>query len=1145
MASAKITLEDKYIATDGQIFISGVQALIRLTLMQRRLDLQAGHDTAGYVSGYRGSPLGAVDTEFWRAANLVSDHHIKFQAGVNEDLAATAIWGSQQTNLFEGAKYDGVFAMWYGKGPGVDRSGDAFRHGNLAGTSPLGGVLVVAGDDPSCMSSTVASQSEVALIDAQFPVLNPSSVQDLLDFGIRGWAMSRYAGCWVSLKTTSDLMDSSATVDIGNNRHQFTIPNDFKMPADGLHIRWPDPALDQERRLRHDKLEAAKAFARKNPFDRIALDSTKPKIGIATTGKSYPEVMQTLADFGIRDGDGVRVYKIGLTWPLEPEGIRRFADGLEEIFVIEEKRPIIEPQIKELLYDMPSHNRPRIIGATNENGEELIPSYGVLTPAMIADALADRLSRYIDKPTIQSRLDFVHARTGQPSSASSTKRTPYFCSGCPHNISTLVPEGSRSLAGIGCHTMAIWMDRENSAYTHMGAEGVNWLGQAPFTETDHVFANIGDGTYFHSGLLAIRAAVAGGVNMTYKILYNDAVALTGGQPMDGPLDVPMITHQVRAEGVGRIVVVSDEPDKYPLGTKFASGTIIYHRDKLDEIQRDLRQEKGISILVYDQTCAAEKRRRRKRGIFSDPQKRVFINEAVCEGCGDCGKASNCVSLVPVETKFGRKRAIDQSSCNKDFSCLNGFCPALVTVYGGEVRKRAAIAKDKFLFPPLPDPTLPSTVKPYGIVVAGIGGTGVVTIGALLAAAAHMEQKVASLLEITGMAQKNGAVFAHLKISDESDVLHSVRLGPGAADLLLGCDLVAASGAETLAALTPGKSSAVVNQHETMTPDFLRSPDLKFPGQALINALKNATSPDRSHVLEATKFATSLLGDSIATNLFLVGYAYQLGLIPLTSTSIVAAIELNGVAIEFNKNAFAWGRQAAYDIELVQEAAGQAEDPTPDDRPLIDQFADELITYQDKAYAARYRALITRVQLAERTFKKSDLSDIVARSFFKLLAYKDEYEVARLFTESAFSNKLAAQFEGNIKLSFHLAPPWLAERDPRTGYAKKKEYGSWMMSAFKILARLKGLRGTPFDPFSRLKERQIERRLIVEFELLIDEILTSLTAKNYDIACELAKTSQSIRGFGHVKDKSITEAKAREKEIREMYLNLSIQQSAAE
>jgi indolepyruvate ferredoxin oxidoreductase len=1145
MGSAKITLEDKYTATDGRVFISGVQALTRLTLMQRRLDLQAGHNTAGYVSGYRGSPLGTVDTEFWRAAKLVSGHHIKFHAGVNEDLAATAIWGSQQTNLFEGAKYDGVFAMWYGKGPGVDRSGDAFRHGNLAGTSPLGGVLVIAGDDPSCMSSTVASQSEVALIDAQFPVLNPSSVQDLLDFGIRGWAMSRYSGCWVSLKTTSDLMDSSATVDIGNDRHEFILPTDFKMPADGLHIRWPDPALDQERRLRHDKLEAVKAFARKNPFDRIALNSKKPKIGIATTGKSYPEVMQTLADFGIGDDDGVRVYKIGLTWPLEPEGLRQFANGLEEIFVIEEKRPIIEPQIKELLYDMPPHNRPRIIGATNENGKELIPSYGILTPAMIADALADRLSLFIDKPTIQSRLDFIHARTGQSLSASSPKRTPYFCSGCPHNTSTLVPEGSRSLAGIGCHTMAIWMDRENSVYTHMGAEGVNWLGQAPFTETDHVFTNIGDGTYFHSGLLAIRAAVAGGVNMTYKILYNDAVALTGGQPMDGPLDVPMITHQVRAEGAGRIIVVSDEPDKYPLGTKFASGTTIHHRDELDEIQRDLRREKGISILVYDQTCAAEKRRRRKRGTFPDPQKRVFINEAVCEGCGDCGKASNCVSLIPVETKFGRKRAIDQSSCNKDFSCLNGFCPALVTVHGGEVRKRAAIAKGGTLFPSLPEPTLPPTVKPYGIAVAGIGGTGVVTIGALLATAAHMEGKVASLLEITGMAQKNGAVFAHLKISDNSDVLHSGRLGPGAADLLLGCDLVAASGAETLTALTPGKSSAVVNQHETMTPDFLHSPDLKFPGEALIEALKNATGTDRSHVLEATKIATSLLGDSIATNLFLVGYAYQFGLIPLTSASIEAAIELNGVAVEFNKNAFAWGRQASNDLDRVQEAAGQIDDITPDDRPLIDQFSDGLITYQDEAYAARYRALITRVQRADKALEKSDLSDIVARAYFKLLAYKDEYEVARLYTDDTFSKKLAAQFEGNIKLSLHLAPPWLAERDARTGHAKKKEYGPWMMRAFKILAKLKGLRGTPFDPFSQLQERQIERRLIVDFELLMDEILANLTAQNYDTACELAKTSQSIRGFGHVKDKSIAEAKAREKEIREIYLNSNLQQSAAE
>lgn len=1129
MASATLTLDDKYTATDGRIFISGVQALTRLTLMQRRHDLQAGHNTAGYVSGYRGSPLGTVDTEFWRASLIVEDHHVKFQAGVNEDLAATAIWGSQQTNLFEGAKYDGVFAMWYGKGPGVDRSGDAFRHGNLAGTSPLGGVLVIAGDDPSCMSSTVASQSENALIDAQFPVLNPASVQDVLDFGMRGWAMSRYAGCWVSMKTTSDLMDSSATVDIGAERHQTTVPTDFKMPPDGLHIRWPDSALDQERRLHYYKLAAATAFARANPFDRIVLDSTKPRIGIATTGKSYPEVMQTLANFGIGDDAGVRVYKIGLTWPLEREGLRKFADGLEEIFVIEEKRPIIEPQIKEILYDMPSDNRPRVIGATDESGAELIPSYGVLSPAQITEALADRLSRYIDVPAIQSRLDFVRSR--QPTSVSKSKRTPYFCSGCPHNTSTLTPEGSRTLAGIGCHTMAIWMDRDNDVYTHMGAEGANWLGQAPFTETDHVFTNIGDGTYFHSGLLALRAAVAGGVNMTYKILYNDAVALTGGQPMDGPLDVPIITRQVRAEGAGRIIVVSDEPDKYPLGAEFASGVTVHHRDELDEVQRNLRHEKGISVLVYDQTCAAEKRRRRKRGEFPDPPRRVFINEAVCEGCGDCGHASNCVSLVPVETEFGRKRAIDQSACNKDFSCLNGFCPALVTVHGGSLRKAAALADGETAFPSLPNPSLPGTALPYGIAIAGIGGTGVVTIGALLATAAHMEGKAASLLEITGMAQKNGAVFAHLRISDKGDSLHAIRLGPGAANLLLGCDLVAAAGAETLTALTPGKSSAIVNRHETMTPDFLRTPDLAFPGDELVGALQEATGSDRAHVIEATKIATALLGDSIATNLFLVGYAYQLGLIPLTAASIDAAIVLNGVAVDFNRKSFVWGRRAAHDGDQVKELAGLGVIEITENKSVVDLRADELIAYQDEAYAARYRALVERIQQAENVLGKSSLADAVARSYFKLLAYKDEYEVARLYTNGNFSKKLTAQFDGDIKLSLHLAPPWLAERDFRTGHAKKKEYGprmAWLIiRVFKVLAKFKKLRGTPFDPFGRSEERRTERRLITGYETLIEEILDHLSQNNFEKACELATVAQSIRGFGHVKEKSIAEAKAKE------------------
>jgi indolepyruvate ferredoxin oxidoreductase len=1137
MVPAKLTLEDKYTVTDGRIFISGVQALIRLTLMQRLQDLAAGDNTAGYVSGYRGSPLGTVDTEFWRAAEIVENHHVKFQAGVNEDLAATAIWGSQQTNLFEGAKYDGVFAMWYGKGPGVDRSGDAFRHGNLAGTSPLGGVLVIAGDDPSCMSSTVASQSENALIDAQFPVLNPSTVQDVLDFGMLGWAMSRYAGCWVSMKTTSELMDASATVDVGSDRISITLPTDFDMPPDGLHIRWPDSSLDQERRLRHHKLEAAKAFARANPFDRIALDSapdnfldnSRPRIGIATTGKSYPEVMQALADFGIGEDQGVRVYKIGLTWPLEPEGLRRFADGLDEIFVIEEKRPIIEPQIKEILYDLPSDNRPRVIGSVDETGRELIPSYGVLSPAQMTEVLADRLSRYINVPALQSRLNFVRGRTKTPA-ASKSKRTPYFCSGCPHNTSTLTPEGTRTLAGIGCHTMAIWMDRGNEVYTHMGAEGTNWLGQAPFTETNHVFTNIGDGTYFHSGLLAVRAAVAGGVNMTYKILYNDAVALTGGQPMDGPLDVPMITRQVRAEGVGRIVVVSDEPDKYPLGADFASGVTIHHRDELDEVQRNLRQEKGISVLVYDQTCAAEKRRRRKRGEYPDPPRRVFINEAVCEGCGDCGRASNCVSLVPVETEFGRKRAVDQSACNKDFSCLNGFCPALVTVHGGTLRKRVASVGNETVFPPLPEPKIPITTSPYGIAIAGIGGTGVVTIGALLATAAHMEGKAASLLEITGMAQKNGAVFAHLRIGDEANSLHALRLGPGSANLLLGCDLVAAAGAETLAALTPGKSSVVVNRHETMTPNFLQSPDLVFPGEELVGALKNAIGSDRAHVLEATKIATALLGDSIATNLFLVGFAYQKGLIPLNAASIDAAIDLNSVAVDFNKNAFIWGRHAAHDRDWVINLSGLGSDQKAEKKPFVETHADELIAYQNEAYADRYRALVARASQAEDAVGKSGFADAVARSYFKLLAYKDEYEVARLFTEDSFKNKLQAQFEGDIKLSFHLAPPWLADKDLRTGHAKKKEFGSWMMRIFRILAKFKNLRDTAFDPFGRSEERRTERRLITAFETLMDEVLTTLSSENFETACDLASVAQSIRGFGHVKDKSIAEAKTKEQSL---------------
>ncbi|MGH6926787.1 MAG: indolepyruvate ferredoxin oxidoreductase family protein, partial [Dongiaceae bacterium] len=831
MALAAVTLDDKYALETGRVFISGTQALVRLPMMQRQRDKAASLDTACFVTGYRGSPLGGVDQAMWRAKKFLKNNQIHFQPGVNEDLAATAVWGSQQTHLAGDNKHDGVFAMWYGKGPGVDRSGDVMRHGNLAGSSRHGGVLVMAGDDHTCKSSTTAHQTEYAFMDYGIPVLNPSGVQEFLDLGLHGWAMSRYSGCWVAFKVVAETVDSSASVYVDPHRVEIVLPEDFDLPADGLNIRWPDTPLQQEMRLHKYKLYAALAYARANKLNRVVIDSPRRRFGIITCGKSYLDVRQALDDLGIDEAYaaeiGLTVYKVGMTWPLEREGVRQFAEGLEEILVVEEKRALIENQLKEQLYNWKESVRPKVIGKFDENREWILPSADELTPARIARVIAKRIARFHTSERIEQRLAFLTQKEkALIGHKPPIQRIPYFCSGCPHNTSTKVPDGSRALAGIGCHYMVQWMDRNTDTFTQMGGEGATWIGQAPFSKTPHVFQNLGDGTYYHSGLLAIRACVAANVNITYKILYNDAVAMTGGQPMDGPLDVPMIANQLRAEGVKQIAIVSDEPEKYPTGGGFPPGTIVHHRDSLDRVQREFRELPGVTAIIYDQTCAAEKRRRRKRGLYPDPPKRVVINEAVCEGCGDCSVQSNCLSVIPVETEFGRKRAIDQSSCNKDFSCLKGFCPSFVTVHGGELRKRKAAGKDAGdRFAPLPEPALPAAGDAYGILVTGVGGTGVVTIGALLGMAAHLEGKGCSVLDMTGLAQKGGAVFTHVRIADKPEDIHAVRIAAGGARLLLGCDIVVAASFDGLAKIQQGKTAAVINSYEAVTGEFTRKPDL--------------------------------------------------------------------------------------------------------------------------------------------------------------------------------------------------------------------------------------------------------------------------------------------------------------------------------
>ncbi len=1143
-----VKLDDKYELDSGRVFLTGAQAFVRLLILQHQRDELAGLHTGGFVSGYRGSPLGALDQSLWKAKKFLDRANVRFQPGLNEDLAATSIWGTQQLNLHQGASVDGVYSMWYGKGPGVDRCGDVFKHANMAGTSKHGGVLVLAGDDHAAKSSTIPHQSDHQFSAAMMPVLYPSSVQEILDLGLHGWAMSRYSGCWVGFKCVADTVESSASVYVDPTRTQIIVPDDFALPPDGVSIRWPDGFLDTEARMQDYKIYAALHYCRVNQLNRIVIDSPTPRLGIATSGKSYQDVRQALEDLGITEDDaaemGLRVYKIAMPWPLEPEGVRNFAEGLDEILVVEEKRQIVEYQLKEQLYNWRDDVRPRVVGKFDEKGEWvrphgdwLLPAAGELTPAMIARVIAKRVERLNLLPRrteqLRARVDWINAKEAalaRPKIA--LVRQPYFCSGCPHNTSTRLPEGSRATAGIGCHVMAIWMDRNTSEFTHMGGEGVPWIGQAPFTDEKHIFANLGDGTYYHSGILAIRAAVAAGVNITYKILYNDAVAMTGGQPIDGPLTPADIARQVAAEGVKRIIVVSDEPDKYPSGY-FAGDIRIHHRDELDAVQRELRDITGVSVLLYDQTCAAEKRRRRKRGTYPDPARRVIINELVCEGCGDCGVQSNCVSVAPVETEFGRKRTIDQSSCNKDFSCVKGFCPSFVTVEGGSLRKpKRAQAAD---FSDLPDPVLPGTSRPYSILVTGIGGTGVVTIGALLGMAAHLEDKGGSVLDMTGLAQKNGAVVSHVRIGDTPEAIHATRIAAGEASLVLACDILTSVGYEALAKMQKGVTKALVNTALVMPAQFTREPDLAFPTGSMEREIRDAVGPGDAEFLDATKLATGLMGDSIATNLFMVGYAYQRGLIPVSAAAILKAIELNGTAVESNARSFHWGRLAVVAPDKV--AAAAVPSAARPDSQRLSQSLDETISrrvrfltgYQDAAYAQRYAALLAKVGDAEARVVPgiTDLTEAVARYYFKLLAIKDEYEVARLFAESDFVQRVDAQFEGDYRLSFHMAPPIFNKPDPVTGVPRKSTYGPWMMKAFALLAKMRRLRGTALDVFGRTAERRMERALLGEYETMVAEIVAGLTPANHAIAVELASIPEHIRGYGHVKQAQARTAKTRE------------------
>ena len=1145
-----VALDDKFDLCRERVFLSGAQAVVRMLLMQRERDRRAGLATAGFVSGYRGSPLGGLDLQLWKAKGQLAAADIVFQPGLNEELAATACWGSQQAGLLGEGRYDGVFSVWYGKGPGVDRSGDVFRHANLAGSSTHGGVLALMGDDHMAESSTNAHATEFAFVDAMVPILNPAGVQEIIDYGLYGFALSRFAGTWGAIKCVKDNIESTASVDASLERLNIVVP-EFDMPPGGLNIRNEIDFLGQEERLHEYKRAAASAFIRANGLNRLVYSGgRKPRIGIVTVGKSYLDVRQALEDIGIDEAEanrlGVSLFKVGCPWPLDYQHIADFASGLETIVVVEEKRSLIEVQLRENLYG--TAIQPTIVGKRDERGGWLFPAKGALDPNDIAIALGERILKTIG-PSEEIAARVAGLRQFQAMLADTVdvgSRTPFFCSGCPHNSSTRVPEGSIAAAGIGCHFMALWMDRSTIGFTAMGGEGAQWIGQAPFSKRDHLFQNLGDGTYNHSGVLAIRFALASEANITFKILYNDAVAMTGGQPHEGGLTVDMIARQVRAEGVERIAVVTDEPEKYAGRVTFPARVSIHHREELNRVQRELREVKGVSVLLYDQTCAAEKRRRRKRGTYPDPNKRVFINELVCEGCGDCGVKSNCVSVQPVETEFGRKRRIDQSSCNKDFSCVDGFCPAFVTVHGAKIRKAGGIAGNADPLEGVPEP-VPFALGRDGwaAIIDGVGGTGVVTVGAILGMAAHLEGKGCGMIDMAGLAQKGGSVFTHVRVAAAPEDINAIRVSAGKADLVLGCDLVVSGAKKVLAAVRENHTVFLVNTAEIMPGEFTRQADFSLPTERLKKAIRGAAGEGKAHFFDATRTATALFGNSLGANMFMLGFAYQHGGLPLSAEAIEKAIDLNGQAVAVNVAAFRWGRRAASEPEFVKSLvarSGGTASPARDAGTLDDRIAQRtafLGAYQNAAYGRRYADRIAALRAVEASVLPGStaVTELAMKNLFKLMAIKDEYEVARLYTDGSFARALAREFQSHDRLEFHLAPPILGRRDA-DGRPRKSSFGPWMLKAMRVLGALKGLRGTAFDIFGYSAERRLERKLLRQYESDLDLIAERLSPATVEAAAGLAAVPELIRGYGYIRLAAIDKALPERERLLERLLGMN-------
>jgi indolepyruvate ferredoxin oxidoreductase len=1149
MVKHAVTLDDKYRQASGRIFVSALQALVRLPLMQRQRDVAAGLNTAGFITGYRGSPLGTYDTALWAAQKHLDENKIVFSPGVNEELAAAAIKGTQWINHYPDAKVDGVFALWYGKHLGVERACEALKQGNYDGAAKNGGALILCGDDHGGKSSITAAESDHIYIAAQIPLLYPATTQEIIDFGLYGWAMSRFAGLWVGLKTVTDTVEAAGTIELDSEWPRIVLP-DVERPPEGLNCFKGDYfPLPQERRLMVFKLPAAKAFARANGIDRVVFDSPRRGLGIIAAGKVYLDVREALRELGITEARardlGIRLYKVGMLWPLEDQGALAFCRGHLEVLVVDEKRAVIEEQLATALYAMPPGERPQLVGKKDEQGRELVPAHGERSVNEVIAILGKRLRALeIGDTELVERMDALDARRVAvvPIAPPKAIRTPYFCSGCPHNSSTKTVDKSLTFTGVGCYGMIpmVMPQRQTQWAAQMGAEGTLWVGMQHFVETPHAFQNLGDGTYFHSGILAVRAAIGAKANITYKLLYNGVTAMTGGQPVDGELNVEMMANQLYWEGVKKILVVTDEPDKYPSSVRWPEGTEVRPRSKLEETQRELQQVKGVTAIIYDQTCAAEKRRLRKRGAFPDPDQRVFINQDVCEGCGDCTVKSNCMSVQPLDTEFGRKRHIDQSGCNKDYSCIEGFCPSFVTVHGGKLRKAEkseqkgdAVAQ---LIAALPTPVVAQSDHPYNILLTGIGGTGVLTVGAILGMAAHIDGKASSVMDVTGMAQKGGSVLSNIRIAPIDAGLFTPRLWQDSTDLLLGCDLIVSAGPMALQTLRVGSGHVVVNSDVVPTAQFQTNQKIDFNQAAMVSTLRKHAGAEFVHAVDATELTLKLMGDSIGTNIFMLGFAVQKGLVPVSLAAIEQAIGMNGVAVQANLQTFNFGRLAAHDIARVVgmalAASGQVE---PE---VLSQTLDEIIArreklltdWQDAAYARQYRSFVDKVRDAEKAkFGGATFTETVARVSARLMAYKDEFEVARLYTSGDFQRRLKSEFDGDFKLRFHLAPPITAKRNAK-GELIKSSFGGYMLNAFSWIARFRFLRKTPLNVFGYTAERKMERQLIVDYRALVERVLARLTPDNATDAVELVRLYEDIKGYGHVKEANFEAVKLREAEL---------------